>query len=67
MSDLNLHELFEPNPDIGCDSDVTHVHQAEGVYESPDYDIARCAHRPDLSNVARSSHKQFFMSIVDTP
>ena len=40
MSDLNLHELFEPNPDIGCDSDVTHVHQAEGVYESPDYDLS---------------------------
>ena len=67
MSDLNLHELFEPNPDIGCDSDVTHVHQAEGVYGSPDYDIARCAHRPDLSNVARSSHKQFFMSTLPKP
>ena len=52
---------------IGCDSDVTHVHQAEGVYGSPDYDIARCAHRPDLSNVARSSHKQFFMSTLPKP
>ena len=67
MSDLNLHELFEPNPDIGCDLDVTHAHQAEEVYESPDYDIARCAHRPDLSDVPRSFHKQFFMSTLTKP
>ena len=42
MSDLNLHELFETNVDIGCELDVTHADQAEEVYESPDY-ITSCA------------------------
>ena len=66
MSDFNLCELFETNTDTRCELDVIglHVDQVDQVYDLADYDIANCAHRPLVSNVACSSHKQIFMSTL---